>query len=156
MPSCQTFGNISNHVQSLHQEGRRVNSLLGPKDTYRYVEYPNEDETLTFAQILNGMKSCWLEIFEISECRRLSFGRKVKCDDSVIQFLGTRTLPWCNLNSYREQSVLLERKGARTVWKEDNVRQNKLQTLSINMRLRGKHMKNSVPFKDKDVKKARN
>lgn len=58
VPSSQTFGNISNHVQSLHQEGRRVNSLLGPKDTYRYVEYPNQDETLTFAQILNGMKSC--------------------------------------------------------------------------------------------------
>ena len=47
-----TFGNITTHVQSLHQEGRCVkDSLLGPQDAYRYVECPNHDETLTFGQI---------------------------------------------------------------------------------------------------------
>lgn len=48
----QTLGNITTYVQSLHQEGRCVkDSLLGPQDAYRYVECPNHDETLTFAQI---------------------------------------------------------------------------------------------------------
>ena len=44
-------------------------SLLGPKDTYRYVECPNQDETLTFAQIL---KEC--EVVDLRSLRYASAG----------------------------------------------------------------------------------